>query len=126
MICITADKAYLFGGTLHRILHLYERRKVMSSIWEVIWPFFRKVPLCICIHWSVYFLLLDLKPFQDMELIKIHRIKSIVLLFASVVVGIIAKLCELSMLFEIAVMNSILAIIQYVYVLYMSFPKDRK
>ena len=91
----------------------------MLSIWGII----RKVPLCICIHWWVYFLLIDRKPFQDMTLIKIHRIKSVVVLFASVVAGLIGVLCKLSMLLETAIMCAILAIIQYIYV-YISFPED--
>ena len=89
----------------------------MLSIWKII----RKLPLCICIHWSVYFLLINFKPFQDMTLRKIHRIKSVVLLFASIVAGLIGKFCKLSMLLEIAIMCFILAIIEYIY---MSFPKD--
>ena len=80
-----------------------------------IWGIFRKIPLAICINWIVFFLLIQVKPWQEMTVRKLHLITSATVLFLSLIVGVFGWHYGVSLLLEMSIACCILSLCEYVY-----------
>lgn len=81
----------------------------MQAIWDIL----RRLPLCIAVHWCIFYIMLTFPACMDMPLRRVHMLKSVLLLVASVPIALFGAFVGFHVIVEVSIMSAILALFEY-------------